>query len=179
MSFNKRAMLGDAGTGRTNDVTRYNPTLITEREPILVKDYEEAQEQNELKLGGQLMDLKNDLTDIWGKLDKIINNSFNLFNLKDEYYVNADGWLELQGEIAEMNSKDYVNADPNSLYQMERRVENYRPRTFLKHSKHLESELDQLNGALETMSHIMAHLDVALVTDSVITEDANKDEAPF
>ena len=179
MSFNKRAMVGDAGTGRSYDRTTYNPQIIGQREPILVKDYEEAQEQNELKLGGQLMDLKNDLTDIWGKLDKIINNSFNMFNLKDEYYVNADGWLELQGQIAEMKTEEYSMANPDSLYQMERSVERYRPRTFLKHSRHLESELDDLNGALETISHIMAHLDVALVTESVITEDADKDDAPF
>ena len=67
MSFNKRAMVGDAGTGRSYDRTTYNPQIIGQREPILVKVYEEAQEQNELKLGCQLMYLEHELTHIFPK----------------------------------------------------------------------------------------------------------------
>ena len=45
-----------------------------ERDPVLVDSYDQAVEKNEIALGMKLDDLKKDLTDIWGKLDDIINN---------------------------------------------------------------------------------------------------------
>ena len=60
-----------------------------ERDPVLVDSYDQAVEKNEIALGMKLEDLKKDLTDIWGKLDDIINNRWNLFGVKDEYFVKS------------------------------------------------------------------------------------------
>ena len=144
-----------------------------ERDPILVDSWEKAVEQNETKLGIKLEHLKNDLTDIWGKLDDIINNRWNLFGVKDEYFVNTEEWLEFQGKASELDPKDdtFVYTIPEQMRRMEFDVQKYYPSSRLKQANHLEKEIQDLNDALGTISHIMSHLDVALVTDSVVTSD--------
>ena len=150
-----------------------------ERDPILVDSWEKAVELNETKLGIKLEELKRDLTDIWGKLDDIINNRWNLFGVKDEYFVNTEEWLEFQGKASELDPKDdtFVYTIPEQMRRMEFDVQKYYPSSRLKQANHLEKEIQDLNDALGTISHIMSHLDVALVTDSVVTSDSG--EAPF
>ena len=150
-----------------------------ERDPVLVDSYDQAVEKNEIALGMKLEDLKKDLTDIWGKLDDIINNRWNLFGMKDEYYVNTEDWLEYQGKASELDPKDesVVYTIPEQMRRMEFEVGKYYPSSRLKLANHLEKEIQELNDALGTISHIMSHLDVAIVTDSVVTSDQG--EAPF
>ena len=150
-----------------------------ERDPILVDSWEKAVELNETKLGIKLEELKRDLTDIWGKLDDIINNRWNLFGVKDEYFVNTEEWLEFQGKASELDPTDesVVYTIPEQMRRMEFDVQKYYPSSRLKQANHLEKEIQDLNDALGTISHIMSHLDVALVTDSVVTSDSG--EAPF
>lgn len=151
-----------------------------ERDPILVDSWEKAVELNETKLGIKLEELKRDLTDIWGKLDDIINNRWNLFGVKDEYFVNTEEWLEFQGKSSELDPTDesVVYTIPEQMRRMEFDVQKYYPKSEIKYSEHLQSELSQLNEALSIISHIMSHLDVALVTDSVKTTDQEND-VPF
>ena len=150
-----------------------------ERDPILVDSWEKAVELNETKLGIKLEELKRDLTDIWGKLDDIINNRWNLFGVKDEYFVNTEEWLEFQGKASELDPTDesVVYTIPEQMRRMEFEVSKYYPNSRLKQANHLEKEIQDLNDALGTISHIMSHLDVALVTDSVVTSDMG--EVPF
>lgn len=150
-----------------------------ERDPILVNSWEEAVEKNETKLGIKLEELKRDLTDIWGKLDDIINNRWNLFGVKDEYFVNTEEWLEFQGKASELDPTDesVVYTIPEQMRRMEFDVQKYYPSSILKQANHLEKEIKDLNDALEIISHIMSHLDVALVTDSVNTTEEN--DVPF
>ena len=150
-----------------------------ERDPVLVDSYDQAVEKNEIALGMKLEDLKKDLTDIWGKLDDIINNRWNLFGVKDEYFVNTEEWLEFQGKASELDPKDesVVYTIPEQMRRMEFDVQKYYPSSRLKQANHLEKEIQDLNDALGTISHIMSHLDVALVTDSVVTSDMG--EVPF
>ena len=150
-----------------------------ERDPVLVDSYDQAVEKNEIALGVKLENLKRDLTDIWGKLDDIINNRWNLFGVKDEYFVNTEEWLEFQGKASELDPKDesVVYTIPEQMRRMEFDVQKYYPSSRLKQANHLEKEIQDLNDALGTISHIMSHLDVALVTDSVVTSDMG--EVPF
>ena len=150
-----------------------------ERDPILVDSYEKAVEKNEIALGDKILDLKRDLTDIWGKLDDIINNRWNLFGMKDEYYVNTEDWLEYQGKASELDPTDesVVYTIPEQMRTMEFNVQKYYPSSRLKQANHLEKEIQDLNDALGIISHIMSHIDVALVTDSVVTSDMG--EVPF
>lgn len=150
-----------------------------ERDPILVNSWEEAVEKNETKLGIKLEELKRDLTDIWGKLDDIINNRWNLFGVKDQYFVNTEEWLEFQGKASELDPTDesVVYTIPEQMRRMEFDVQKYYPSSRLKQANHLEKEIKDLNDALEIISHIMSHLDVALVTDSVKTDEEN--DVPF
>ena len=150
-----------------------------ERDPVLVDSYDQAVEKNEIALGMKLEDLKKDLTDIWGKLDDIINNRWNLFGVKDEYFVNTEEWLEFQGKASELDPKDesVVYTIPEQMRRMEFEVSKYYPHSRLKLANHLEKEIQELNDALGTISHIMSHLDVAIVTDSVVTSDQG--EVPF
>ena len=150
-----------------------------ERDPILVDSYDQAVEKNEIALGVKLEDLKRDLTDIWGKLDDIINNRWNLFGVKDEYFVNTEDWMEYQGKASELDPTDesVVYTIPEQMRRMEFEVSKYYPNSRLKQANHLEKEIGNLNEALGIISHIMSHIDVALVTDSVVTSDQG--DAPF
>ena len=150
-----------------------------ERDPVLVDSYDQAVEKNEIALGMKLEDLKKDLTDIWGKLDDIINNRWNLFGVKDEYFVNTEEWLEFQGKASELDPTDesVVYTIPEQMRRMEFDVSKYYPNSRLKQANHLEKEIQDLNDALGIISHIMSHIDVALVTDSVVTSDQG--DAPF
>ena len=150
-----------------------------ERDPVLVDSYDQAVEKNEIALGDKILDLKRDLTDIWGKLDDIINNRWNLFGMKDEYYVNTEDWLEYQGKASELDPTDesVVYTIPEQMRRMEFEVSKYYPNSRLKQASHLEKEIGNLNDALGIISHIMSHIDVALVTDSVVTSDQG--DAPF
>ena len=150
-----------------------------ERDPVLVDSYDQAVEKNEIALGMKLEDLKKDLTDIWGKLDDIINNRWNLFGVKDEYFVNTEEWLEFQGKASELDPTDesVVYTIPEQMRRMEFDVSKYYPSSRLKQANHLEKEIQDLNDALGIISHIMSHIDVALVTDSVVTSDMG--EVPF
>ena len=151
-----------------------------ERDPVLVDSYDQAVEKNEIALGDEVLeDLKRDLTDIWGKLDDIINNRWNLFGMKDEYFVNTEEWLEFQGKASELDPTDesVVYTIPEQMRRMEFDVSKYYPNSRLKLANHLEKEIQELNDALGTISHIMSHIDVAIVTDSVVTSDQG--EVPF
>ena len=117
-----------------------------ERDPVLVDSYDQAVEKNEIALGIKLEHLKNDLTDIWGKLDDIINNRWNLFGVKDEYFVNTEEWLEFQGKASELDPTDesVVYTIPEQMRRMEFEVSKYYPNSRLKQASHLEKEIQEV-----------------------------------
>jgi hypothetical protein len=182
MAVNKKRLIGDVSTGHLYDSTRYNEDRYPykKKDPELVDSYEKAVEKNELLLADKIIDLKNDLTTIWGKLDDVVNNKFDLFRVQDVYFVNKDEWMEFQAESSELDPENIENPVNvfHTMDQMEMQVKKYYPKSELKYSGHLQSELSELNQALSIISHIMSHLDVALVTDSVKTTDQEND-APF
>ena len=180
MAVNKKKMVADVSTGNLVDSTRYTENIYKKKDPVLVDSYEKAVEKNEMLLADKIIDLKNDLTSIWGKLDDIVNNQFGLFRVQNVYFVNKDEWMQFQAESSELDPTTVEHPDsiPYTMDRMEMKVKKYFPSSKLKVSKHLESEISDLNQALSIISHIMSHLEVALVTDSLTTTDMEND-APF
>ena len=87
--------------------------------------------------------------------------------------------MEFQGKASELDPTDesVVYTIPEQMRRMEFDVSKYYPSSRLKQANHLEKEIQDLNDALGIISHIMSHIDVALVTDSVVTSDMG--EVPF
>ena len=101
-----------------------------------------------------------------------------LFGIKDEYFVNTEEWLEFQGKASELDPTDesVVYTIPEQMRRMEFEVSKYYPNSRLKQANHLEKEIQELNDALGIISHIMSHIDVAIVTDSVVTSDQGEED---
>ena len=154
-----------------------NPDQPKMREPFLVDSFDQAQQMQEDELAENLIQLIDDFNIVWAKLDKIMNSTSTLFKIQNRYYVNKDEWMEIQGKISEAEVMDR-----GTMYQMEAGVEKYWCDTQIKGANHLVESINQLNGALEVISHIQSHLNVkkeGLEGNVFITEDRSLDDAPF
>ena len=154
-----------------------NPNQPMEREPILVDSWDEAKQMQEDELAENLIQLIDDFNIVWAKLDKIMNSTGSLFGIRNRYYVNKDGWLEIQGKISQ---EDFM--DRGSIYQMEASVDHYMCDTTIKGANHLVESINELNGALEVISHIQSHLNIkkeGLEGNIFITEEDSMYDAPF
>ena len=112
-------------------------------------------------------------------LDRLVSDKYQIFNARSNYFVDEKDWVKAQDQIA---SADVESLDRSKIREIEYGVKRYDPVTFVEGGDHLVKVIDEdLNTALETISHLIAHLSVidAFREEYITTKDGVDTDPPF